>query len=251
MHDGQAIETVAIPDGDRLTSACRRRRAARCSAPSARRARWDSRGTSRRTRSPDRCASSRCSSAAVVATNVVFMGMGEPLMNWKAVDVALTILNDPQRIRDWRAPHHGLDGRLASRHQGAGGAEGAVPAGDLGARADRRAARDAHAGEHEISAGGGHRRGGRVRPARDVRVRPARRRQRCAGESGRARRAGAALPGVRQPDPAASRRRDGIPCRRGRRTPRRSRGSCARRAWRSRYARAAGSTSRRRAASYG
>ncbi|MEZ4455516.1 MAG: 23S rRNA (adenine(2503)-C(2))-methyltransferase RlmN [Gemmatimonadales bacterium] len=28
-------------------------------------------------------------------TNVVFMGMGEPLLNWSAVDVALTILNDP------------------------------------------------------------------------------------------------------------------------------------------------------------
>src|SRR5215471_15445964 len=28
-------------------------------------------------------------------TNVVFMGMGEPLMNWKAVVGALTILNDP------------------------------------------------------------------------------------------------------------------------------------------------------------
>jgi 23S rRNA (adenine2503-C2)-methyltransferase len=27
-------------------------------------------------------------------TNVVFMGMGEPLMNWKAVDPALTTLND-------------------------------------------------------------------------------------------------------------------------------------------------------------
>src|SRR5207249_495231 len=28
-------------------------------------------------------------------TNVVFMGMGEPLLNWPAVDTALTILNDP------------------------------------------------------------------------------------------------------------------------------------------------------------
>jgi len=28
-------------------------------------------------------------------TNVVFMGMGEPLLNWDAVDVALTILNQP------------------------------------------------------------------------------------------------------------------------------------------------------------
>ncbi|MEO8451166.1 MAG: 23S rRNA (adenine(2503)-C(2))-methyltransferase RlmN [Gemmatimonadota bacterium] len=28
-------------------------------------------------------------------TNVVFMGMGEPLLNWPAVDVTLTVLNDP------------------------------------------------------------------------------------------------------------------------------------------------------------
>jgi 23S rRNA (adenine2503-C2)-methyltransferase len=31
-------------------------------------------------------------------TNVVFMGMGEPLLNWPAVDTALTILNDPEGI---------------------------------------------------------------------------------------------------------------------------------------------------------
>jgi 23S rRNA (adenine2503-C2)-methyltransferase len=31
----------------------------------------------------------------VTPTNVVFMGMGEPLLNWKAVDAALSILNDP------------------------------------------------------------------------------------------------------------------------------------------------------------
>jgi 23S rRNA (adenine2503-C2)-methyltransferase len=30
----------------------------------------------------------------IVPTNIVFMGMGEPLMNWKAVDPTLTILND-------------------------------------------------------------------------------------------------------------------------------------------------------------
>ncbi len=28
-------------------------------------------------------------------TNVVYMGMGEPLLNWEAVDVSLSILNDP------------------------------------------------------------------------------------------------------------------------------------------------------------
>jgi 23S rRNA (adenine2503-C2)-methyltransferase len=31
-------------------------------------------------------------------TNIVFMGMGEPLMNWDAVDVALTILNAPRGL---------------------------------------------------------------------------------------------------------------------------------------------------------
>jgi 23S rRNA (adenine2503-C2)-methyltransferase len=31
-------------------------------------------------------------------TNIVFMGMGEPLMNWKAVEHVLTILNDPNGL---------------------------------------------------------------------------------------------------------------------------------------------------------
>jgi 23S rRNA (adenine2503-C2)-methyltransferase len=31
-------------------------------------------------------------------TNVVFMGMGEPLLNWDAVDRALTILNHPEGL---------------------------------------------------------------------------------------------------------------------------------------------------------
>ncbi|NIP97307.1 MAG: radical SAM protein, partial [Akkermansiaceae bacterium] len=29
-------------------------------------------------------------------SNIVFMGMGEPLHNWQSVDAALTILNDPR-----------------------------------------------------------------------------------------------------------------------------------------------------------
>jgi 23S rRNA (adenine2503-C2)-methyltransferase len=31
-------------------------------------------------------------------TNVVFMGMGEPLLNWPSVDTSLSILNDPQAL---------------------------------------------------------------------------------------------------------------------------------------------------------
>jgi 23S rRNA (adenine2503-C2)-methyltransferase len=40
----------------------------------------------------------RLLSPAIAVTNIVFMGMGEPLMNWKAVDPALTILNDPSAL---------------------------------------------------------------------------------------------------------------------------------------------------------
>lgn len=36
---------------------------------------------------------------AILPTNVVFMGMGEPLLNWEAVDRALTILNHPHGFR--------------------------------------------------------------------------------------------------------------------------------------------------------
>src|SRR5436309_13950778 len=35
------------------------------------------------------------SAAGQAPTNVVFMGMGEPLLNWEAVDTTLTILNHP------------------------------------------------------------------------------------------------------------------------------------------------------------
>ena len=34
----------------------------------------------------------------VEVTNIVFMGMGEPLMNWKAVSPTLTVLNDPRGL---------------------------------------------------------------------------------------------------------------------------------------------------------
>src|SRR6478752_7369845 len=34
----------------------------------------------------------------IEVTNIVFMGMGEPLMNWKAVSPTLTVLNDPRGL---------------------------------------------------------------------------------------------------------------------------------------------------------
>jgi 23S rRNA (adenine2503-C2)-methyltransferase len=93
LHDGEAIETVAIPDGDRVTlcissqAGC----ALRCSFCATGRMGFS------RNLAPSEIAGQvrevRLLAPELRITNVVFMGMGEPLMNWRAVDPALTILN--------------------------------------------------------------------------------------------------------------------------------------------------------------
>lgn len=95
LHDGQTIETVSIPDGDRVTlcissqAGC----ALQCS--------FCATGLMGfyRNLTPSEIAGQVRELALlpepVKPTNIVFMGMGEPMMNWKAVQVVLTILNDP------------------------------------------------------------------------------------------------------------------------------------------------------------
>lgn len=98
LPDGQAIETVAIPDDDRLTlcissqAGC----ALQCAFCATGRMGfqrnlevWEIAGQVREMALLD---------PPVRVTNVVFMGMGEPLMNWRAVSPTLTILNDPRGI---------------------------------------------------------------------------------------------------------------------------------------------------------
>ena len=98
LPDGQAIETVAIPDDDRVTlcissqAGC----ALQCAFCATGRmgfqrnlATWEIAAQVREMRLID---------DPVRVTNVVFMGMGEPLMNWRAVDTALTILNAPDGL---------------------------------------------------------------------------------------------------------------------------------------------------------
>ncbi|HET8769608.1 MAG TPA: 23S rRNA (adenine(2503)-C(2))-methyltransferase RlmN [Gemmatimonadaceae bacterium] len=94
MHDGQAIETVAIPDGDRMTfcissqAGC----ALQCSFCAT-----GAMGFARNLAVHEIAGQVRelaLLDDPVTATNIVFMGMGEPLMNWKAVSEVLTILND-------------------------------------------------------------------------------------------------------------------------------------------------------------
>jgi 23S rRNA (adenine2503-C2)-methyltransferase len=96
LADGQAIETVAIPDGDRLTFCISSQ--AGCALACA----FCATGAMgfQRNLAPSEIAGQVRELALLDAplrpTNIVFMGMGEPLMNWKAVSPTLTILNDPR-----------------------------------------------------------------------------------------------------------------------------------------------------------
>jgi len=94
LHDGEAIETVAIPEGDRVTLCVSSQ--AGCALQCAFCA-TGAMGFSRNLTSAEiagQVREMRLLDPPIAVTNIVFMGMGEPLMNWKAVDVTLGILND-------------------------------------------------------------------------------------------------------------------------------------------------------------
>jgi 23S rRNA (adenine2503-C2)-methyltransferase len=98
LADGEAIESVLIPSGSRRTlcissqAGC----ALGCSFCATGRMGY------RRNLTPFEIAGQVreivLRDPAEAPTNIVFMGMGEPLLNWPAVDVALTILNGPDGI---------------------------------------------------------------------------------------------------------------------------------------------------------
>ena len=95
LADGQAIETVAIPDGDRMTFCVSSQ--AGCALACAFCA-TGAMGFQRNLAVHEIAGQVRelaLLNPPVRATNIVFMGMGEPLMNWKAVSPTLTILNSP------------------------------------------------------------------------------------------------------------------------------------------------------------
>ena len=98
LHDGEAIETVSIPDGKRVTICISSQagcalRCAFCATGAMGFSRnlevYEIAGQVREMRLLD---------PPIAVTNIVFMGMGEPMMNWKAVDPALTLLNDPRAL---------------------------------------------------------------------------------------------------------------------------------------------------------
>lgn len=96
LADGQSIETVAIPDGDRLTLCISSQvgcalQCAFCATGAM--------GFARNLSVHEIAGQVREMAllpSPLTVTNIVFMGMGEPLMNWKALEHVLTILNDPK-----------------------------------------------------------------------------------------------------------------------------------------------------------
>ncbi len=96
LADGEAIESVLIPEGKRRTLCISSQVgcALGCVFCATGRMGW------RRQLTPGEIAGQVREVMLLDPpgrpTNVVFMGMGEPLLNWEAVDTALTILNDPQ-----------------------------------------------------------------------------------------------------------------------------------------------------------
>jgi len=95
LDDGEFIETVAIPEGSRLTLCISSQ--AGCALQCA----FCATGAMGFTRNlqmfeiAGQVREMRLLNPPKQVTNIVFMGMGEPLMNWRAVDPTLTVLNSP------------------------------------------------------------------------------------------------------------------------------------------------------------
>jgi 23S rRNA (adenine2503-C2)-methyltransferase len=95
LDDGEFIETVSIPEGSRLTLCISSQ--AGCALQCA----FCATGAMGFTRNlqmfeiAGQVREMKLLNPPKHVTNIVFMGMGEPLMNWRAVDPTLTVLNSP------------------------------------------------------------------------------------------------------------------------------------------------------------
>ena len=96
-------------------------------------------------------------------SNVVLMGMGEPLANERHVFAAIGRMTDPAAFGDGRPPRHAVHRRDRPRDRAAGRRAPAGRSGRVAARGRRRAAVATGAAERPLSARGargGHRRRG-------------------------------------------------------------------------------------------
>jgi len=95
LEDGEAIESVLIPEGKRRTLCISSQAGCALGCVFCATGRM---GFRRNLSTGEIAAQVRelvLRDPALKPTNIVFMGMGEPLLNWEAVDATLTILNQP------------------------------------------------------------------------------------------------------------------------------------------------------------
>ena len=98
LGDGEAIESVLIPEGKRRTLCISSQVGCALGCVFCATGRMGFRRNLTATEIAAQVREVILLDPALAPTNVVFMGMGEPLLNWDAVDTALTILNHPDGL---------------------------------------------------------------------------------------------------------------------------------------------------------
>ena len=98
LGDGEAIESVLIPEGKRRTLCISSQVGCALGCVFCATGRMGFRRNLTAAEIAGQAREVRLLDPALTPTNVVFMGMGEPLLNWAAVDTALTILNHPDGL---------------------------------------------------------------------------------------------------------------------------------------------------------
>jgi len=98
LGDGEAIESVLIPEGKRRTLCISSQVGCALGCVFCATGRMGFRRNLSAAEIAGQVREVTLLAAALKPTNVVFMGMGEPLLNWEAVDTALTILNHPAAL---------------------------------------------------------------------------------------------------------------------------------------------------------
>jgi len=96
LADGEAIESVLIPSGKRLTLCISSQAGCALGCTFCATGRMGFRRNLSAAEITGQVREIVLANAAEKPTNIVFMGMGEPLLNWPAVSAALGILNHPE-----------------------------------------------------------------------------------------------------------------------------------------------------------
>jgi 23S rRNA (adenine2503-C2)-methyltransferase len=98
LDDGEAIESVLIPEGKRRTLCISSQAGCALGCVFCATGRMGFRRNLSASEIAGQVRELVLRDPALKLTNIVFMGMGEPLLNWDAVDAALTILNQPEGL---------------------------------------------------------------------------------------------------------------------------------------------------------